>query len=145
MIKHTFKLTEAMVKKSCDQKTFERALEYINSVSSLKLRGDRISVKVYGSMPEPYRVNVCLNAKEWYKGECNCPAEFAPCKHLVATLLKYVFEGVEAVEPSFEESLKALDADALRQMILEFVKRKPELLDDPEDEFDEEYEEYDDY
>ena len=144
-MKETFKLTEAMVKESCKHKTFERALEYIDSVSSLKLRGDRISVKVYGSMPEPYRVNVCLNAKEWYKGECNCPTEFAPCKHVVATLLKYVFEGAESVEPSFEESLKALDAGTLRQMILEFVERKPELLDDPEEEFDDEYEECDDY
>lgn len=140
-----FKLTEAMVKKCCNQKTFERALEYIDSVSSLKVRGDRISVKVYGSMPRPYRVNICLNAKEWYRGACDCPAEFAPCKHVVATLLKYVFEGAKSVEPSFEEILKTLEADALRQMILEFVERKPELLDDPEEEFDEEYEEYDDY
>lgn len=145
MFKNAFNLTEAMVKKSCDQKTFDRALEYIDSVSHLKLRGDHISVKVYGNMPKPYRVNIHMNAKDWHKGSCNCPVEFAPCKHIVATLLKYVFEGVESVEPSFEESLKTLDADVLRKMILEFVERNPELLDDPQEEFDEEYEEYDDY
>jgi len=106
MIKNTFNLTEAMIKKFCSQKTFERALEYIDSVDTLKLRGDCISVKVYGSMPSPYRVNVCINANEWYRGQSplNLPMSVPLSNHFVEGMRKiYELEPFIKMESSLAD------------------------------------------
>jgi len=148
--KNPFKLTEPLIKKSCDAKTFGRGEEYIDAVSTLTLRGDEISVKVYGSMPRPYRVKISFNQKDWKYGDCNCPADYRPCKHIIAVLLKIVREGVDSIEPTFEDSLKLLEADALRNLLVTLVEKKPDLIDDiqailtgdpkDEDELDADYE-----
>jgi uncharacterized Zn finger protein len=155
--KPLFKLTTAHIKKYCDEKTFKRAEDYISAVSTLRLRGDEISVKVYGSMPRPYRVMISFNQKNWKYGVCNCPAEFHPCKHIVAVLLKIVHEGFDSIEPALQDSLKLLEADALRNLIVTLVEKKPHLVDDiqailsnesedeDDDELDADYEEDDDY
>ena len=127
--KPIFELTEALIKKYCDGRTFSKGEDYIDAVSTLILRGDELSVEVYGSMYEPYRVNITLNEKNWKNGSCSCPAEFNPCKHLIATLLKIVREGIGSIEPAFEESLKSLDADALRTLLINIVEQNPELMD----------------
>jgi len=125
-----FELTEALIKKYCCEKIYERGKDYISDVSTLILRGDELSVKVHGSMCEPYRVNITLTKKNWKKGFCSCPSEIYPCKHLVATLLKIVRKGIDFIEPTFEESLKSLDADTLRALLIHIVEENPELIDD---------------
>lgn len=127
--KPLFELTETLIKKYCNEKTFSKGEDYIDAVSTL-LRGDELSVKVHGSMCEPYRVNITLNEKNWKNGSCSCPSENYPCKHLVATLLKIVREGIDSIEPPFEESLKSLDADTLRTLLINIVEQNPELIDD---------------
>lgn len=128
--KPLFELTENLIKKYCDGKTFIRGEDYIDAVSTLTLRGDELSVKVHGSMYEPYRVHITFNENSWKNGSCSCPSENYPCKHLVATLLKIVREGIDSIEPAFEESLKSLDADALRTLLTNLVEQNPELMDD---------------
>src|SRR5947199_150951 len=102
-LKPLFELTETLIKKYCDGKTFNKGEDYIDAVSTLTLRGDELSVKVHGSMYEPYHVNITFNEKNWKNGSCSCPSEIYPCKHLVATLLKIVREGLDSIEPAFEE------------------------------------------
>lgn len=128
--KPLFELTETLIKKYCDGKTFGRGEDYIDAVSTLTLRGDKLSVNVYGSTDEPYRVNITLNKYRWKNGSCSCPSENYPCKHLVATLLKIVREGIDSIEPAFEENLKSLDADTLRALLINIVEQNPELMDD---------------
>lgn len=128
--KPLFELTETLIKKYCDKKTFDKGEDYIDAVSNLTFRGDELSVKVYGSMDEPYRVNITFNEKNWKEGFCDCPADDYPCKHLVATLLKIVREGFDSIEPAFEESLKSLDAKTLRILLNNIIKQNPDLMDD---------------
>jgi len=128
--KPLFELTETLIKKYCDGKTFGRGEEYIDAVSTLTLRGNELCVKVHGTQDEPYRVNITFSEKNWKNGSCSCPSENYPCKHLVATLLKIVHEGFDSVEPTFKESLKSLDADALRTLLTNIVEKNPELMDD---------------
>lgn len=125
-----FKPTESLIKKYCDGKTFIRGEDYIDVVSTLTLRGDKLSVEVFGNANDPYRVNITLNERNWNKGDCNCPAEFRPCKHIVATLLKVVREGIDFIEPPFEHTLQSLDADALRALLITMVEQKPDLIED---------------
>lgn len=134
----TLKLTNAMIKQYCSPKIFERAQDYLDAISAMKMRGDEVSVKVYGNDIKPYRVTINLNQNDWKRGFCTCPSDYYPCKHIVAVLLKFVREGVSVKEPCFEDYLMTLDVSALRLMLLEFVERKPELLDDPEE--DDEFE-----
>jgi uncharacterized Zn finger protein len=131
-LKPLFELTEARIKKYSDAKSFTRGEDYIGAVSSLTLRGEKIHVNVYGSMEEPYRVNITFNEKNWKNGSCSCPSEYYPCKHIVATLLKVVREGVDSIEPPFEESLKLLDADALRKILMSIIEDNPDLMDEIE-------------
>jgi uncharacterized Zn finger protein len=153
-----FKLTEALIKKCCSEKIFTRGEEYIDLVSTLVLRGDEISVKVYGSMPRPYRVRITFNERNWKNGRCDCPAGFRPCKHIIAVLLKIFHEGVDIIEPRFQDSLKCLEADELRNLLLALVEKKPHLIDDIQailsgetidedelDEYDEDQSEWDFY
>jgi uncharacterized Zn finger protein len=94
------------------------------------MMGDKVSVNVFGSEPEPYRVTIHLNGKEWKYGHCTCPAELHPCKHIVATLLKYVRDGVDSIDPPFKESVKNIDAQTLRLLLVNLVDQDPDLLDD---------------
>lgn len=127
--KPLFELTESLIRKYCDQKTFNRGEEYIDAVSTLTLRGNEISVKVYGSMCKPYRVKITFDKKNWKNGYCSCPAEFHPCKHIVATLLKIVREGIDSFEPPFEQTLESLDAGVLRNLLIILVEQNPNLID----------------
>lgn len=126
--KPLFELTEFLIKKYCDGKTFSKGEDYIDSVSTLTLRGDKLSAKVQGS--EPYHVNISLNEKNWKNGHCSCPAEFHPCKHIIAILLKIVREGIDSIEPAFEQTLQSLDADSLRAILINLVEQNPDLVDD---------------
>lgn len=128
--KPLFELTEPLIRKFCDGKTFSKGEDYLDAVSSLTIRGNELSVKVYGSMCEPYRVKITLNEKNWKNGYCSCPAEFHPCKHIVATLLKLVREGIDSIEPPFEQTLQSLDAEALRNLLINLVEQNPDLIDD---------------
>lgn len=125
-----FELSENLIKKYCDLKTFCRGEGYIDAVSTLILRGEELCVRVYGSMEEPYRVNITFNEKNWKRGSCSCPSDNYPCKHIVATLLKIAREGLEFIEPAFKESLQSMDAEALRALLLNIIAENPELMDD---------------
>ena len=45
-------------------------------------------------------------------------------------MLKIVREGVDSIEPAFEETLQLLEADSLRGLLVTLVEKKPDLIDD---------------
>ncbi len=123
-LKPLFKITEPLIKKYCDEKTFKKGEEYIDAVGSLTCRGAELSVKVYGSANKPYRVEITFNKENWNKGYCNCPVEIPPCKHIVATLLKIAREGFDSIEPPFDQTLLNLDAKELRTLLPTLIPKK---------------------
>ncbi len=125
-----FKLNESMIKSCCGFNTLAKAEEYISAVYDLRLMGSTLYAKVQGSMPEPYQVKIVLKEEEWKEGNCSCPSDFIPCKHIIAVLLKFIREGIQNSESVLKEILQPLDADALRSMIFKLLEQHPHLLDD---------------
>ncbi len=73
-----------------DQGEIQKAKAYLNSISHLDIRPDKIIAEVKGTAPHPYRVEISFSAGK--AGElhieptCSCPMRWK-CKHSAAVLL----------------------------------------------------------
>ncbi len=126
----TFLLTEKLIRRYSGEKTFIKSEEYLSSISDLILRGNELTAKIQGNASIPYSVKITLTEQEWQQGECNCPSVTYPCKHLVATLLKIVRQGIEAVKPTADEVVSSLDNEVLKKTLLKIIRQNPDLIDD---------------
>ena len=79
--------TRADVRVLAGERTFERGLGYLGSVTELATSGARVTASVSGT--EDYRVVLTMIDADGVRGECDCPQgkEGFFCKHCVAVAL----------------------------------------------------------
>ncbi|EKS73417.1 SNF2-like protein [Burkholderia sp. SJ98] len=70
------------------QKTFGKALDYVNAVRDLGWTGEILRARVPGTQLQPYSVEISFR-EERPRGYCSCPVGYE-CKHVAATLLAYL-------------------------------------------------------
>jgi uncharacterized Zn finger protein len=96
-------------------------------------RGDVLLAEVQGSDYAPYRVHVTLGGTGVADAQCSCPygIEWSGwCKHITAVLLVAARDPDEIEEqPPIEARLAALNADALRRLLVRLVEAQPTLYD----------------
>lgn len=87
--------------------------------------GDIYTAKVYGSMDEPYEVNIFAD-KLGFDYDCTCPCEY-PCKHVYATMLaiddgeyveKELRPNIERNSYTIEELIEKVPAEELKTYLL---------------------------
>jgi len=73
-----------------DQHEIQKAKAYLNSISHLEIRPDKIAAQVKGTSPHPYFVEISFAADEvgnlQIEPVCSCPMRWK-CKHTAAVLL----------------------------------------------------------
>ncbi len=126
-------LTEEMIQELCDRRTFSKGEDYVDHVYDLKVLGSTLYASVQGSQPKPYKVRIELihaDNPSWEEATCSCPVEFFPCKHIVATLLKFVREGVIFLAPPLKEMIESLDEKRAKNLLLKVAERYPEVIEE---------------
>ena len=129
---------DALVREHTAETVFPRALELYEreQIGQRVRRGDVVDAAVWGSDVEPYRVRVEVADGGRGVGEvsCTCPYSFGGwCEHVGAVVLSLV-ERPRSVEvrPALAETLAALDADALRALVVALVADHLALADEVE-------------
>ena len=129
---------DTLVRERTTEKVFPRALDLYEREQIVQRvrRDDVVDAAVWGSDVEPYRVRVRVADGGRGVGEvtCTCPYSFEGwCKHVGAVVLSLV-EMPRSVEvrPALAETLAALDADALRALVLALADAHPALADEVE-------------
>ncbi|MXV60963.1 hypothetical protein GS429_02570 [Natronorubrum sp. JWXQ-INN-674] len=96
---------------------YDRGERYYNhgAVTDIERVDDRLRATVQGS--RPYTVEVTLSNGSYMEGQCSCPDDAVPCKHIVAAVL--ASGDVEAVGEgrSIEEVLETATPDELRAFL----------------------------
>lgn len=127
------KLTETAVRQLATDQSFSRGRAYYANgyVLSLLRRGDTLYAEVEGSHYEPYEVTVTFDDEGIEDTYCTCPYDWGGvCKHVVAVLLKAIYDGEEIEErPEAEALLADLDAAQLRSLLLKAIEFRPDVLD----------------
>jgi tetratricopeptide (TPR) repeat protein len=82
--------TEADLRAAAGDRSFERGIEYLDSVSNLEILGSKITASVSGT--DEYIVVLNLGGNAPVSGTCDCPygKEGFFCKHCVAVGLAYL-------------------------------------------------------
>ncbi len=110
----------------------ERGEDYyeMGSVLNVIRSGDRLFASVQGSELSPYRVCVRLEKGRPKIASCSCPYDWGRyCKHIVAVFLTYLRDPDEVKTTApLEERLASLDADELRDLVMNFIEWNPKLL-----------------
>ncbi|WP_193788171.1 SWIM zinc finger family protein [Natrinema limicola] len=88
-------------------------------MTELEYVDDTLQATVPGS--RPYDVQVILSQGSYVSGQCRCPDETVPCKHIVAAVL--ASGDVEAVgsNQSLDALLAAASAEELRSILAEIA------------------------
>jgi uncharacterized Zn finger protein len=124
------RLTENDIQRWTDSGSYHRGYGYFQDGTILNPRRQNnvLKAQCWGSMPQPYHVQVTLDAQGGIaSGTCSCPVGYA-CKHTVALLLTWIHEPeafveAEAVEANLEKRTKA----ELIALILKMLDRDPDL------------------
>ena len=112
-------------------KVFAGGEEYEESgaIFQFALTPTGITARVHGNYGE-YTVTVSNDLRL----RCNCPYEGTVCKHMVAVLLHYLEGGYAEIGPvetgvpsALEQTLEAMPADALRELVLRLARDQPEV------------------
>jgi uncharacterized Zn finger protein len=122
---------ETAIRALASRESFERGRDYWRrgAVLDLVKRGDELTAVVEGSDVAPYQVTIRLHDGGIADMRCTCPYDWGgPCKHIVATLLKFA-DGPGAVteRPPLRERLQALERDALIDLISRRLATDPDL------------------
>ena len=100
---------------------YERGSRYYErgSVTELEYVDHTLQATVQGS--RPYDVQVTLSQGSYVSGQCSCPDDAVPCKHIVAAVL--ASGDIEAVggDQSLEALLAAASAEELRSILAEIA------------------------
>ncbi len=126
-------LTESFIRQHASADSYQRGREYRvqGAVVRLVRRGQQLQAEVEGSQVEPYTVQIAYDAGGIVEASCSCPYDWGGwCKHMVATLLAYVYDPAQIDErPSMETLLAGLDREQLQTLLLRLVEHQPELAD----------------
>ncbi|MBK9713721.1 MAG: SWIM zinc finger domain-containing protein [Kouleothrix sp.] len=126
-------LSEATIRAHVASESFSRGLAYYQqgAVGDLSLRGDALLAEVEGSEPAPYRVRVTIDQGGVVAASCTCPYDWGGwCKHIVAVLLKYVYEPEAIVRrPPLDQQLAGLERDQLQTLLLDLAAHEPDIAD----------------
>jgi uncharacterized Zn finger protein len=144
----TMAITDGIIRQNTTNQSYVRGMEYYRSgsVSYLVLRDSTLQSQVSGC-GKPYRVMLLLRGGNAVStARCTCPySQEGWCKHIVATLLKYVKEPYSIQHRStLEEMLTSLNLAQALGVIRDMVGSQPELIQlvdrrvSGEDEFEEE-------
>lgn len=100
---------------------YDRGTRYYErgSVMDIEYVDDSLQATVQGS--RPYDVRVTLSQGSYVSGQCSCPDDGVPCKHIVAAVL--ASGDVESVgdNQSLDSLLEATSAEELRTVLAEFA------------------------
>lgn len=123
-------VTEEFILTKVTEKSFERGEEYYDSgmVESVVRRGTRLFAEVLGSEEDPYHIGISFREGD-FDASCTCLYDWGGyCKHIVAALLTWIHDrDLVAVRAPIEDLLAKLDAESLRELVLEMVKTDPQL------------------
>ena len=89
------------------------------AVTDIERVDDHLQATVQGS--RPYDVQVTLSNGSYVEGDCSCPDDANPCKHIVAAVL--ASGDVEPVgdDRSLEDALESASAEDLRDLLRSFA------------------------
>lgn len=127
--------TEADIEQIAGPRSYERGLEYLDSVTDLDISSTKVSAIVYGSYR--YRVNLYVSDRG-LGGDCTCPhgQEGFFCKHCVAVGLATLslgddlprhVEARQAQELTLRKWLESLSKEQLLAEFIELIDEAPEL------------------
>lgn len=129
-------LTEAMIDAlDLAPGIYERGRAYDKQGLVLRVtqRGDTLLAEVEGSDIDPYAVYVRLGAKGITETACSCPytEEWGGvCKHVVAVLLTALHRRERVAQRTpIAELVAGLDADRLRQLVVQLAEQVPTMAD----------------
>lgn len=96
---------------------YERGERYYNrgAVTEIDRVDDLVEATVQGS--QPYTVRVTLADGSYLKGQCSCPDDAVPCKHIVAAVLASGDITAIGRDHSLSDLLNAASADELRTLL----------------------------
>ena len=81
--------TERDIRRWFDDRTLSRARDYTDAIDHLTILPERITARVQGTEPSPYRVEIVIQRPNprsiTMESECSCPVGYN-CKHAAATL-----------------------------------------------------------
>src|SRR5262245_41054768 len=125
------RVTEAMIRRRIDERSFDRARPYARngSVTDRRRQGATLKANCQGTASRPYRVEVAFAGGDIRDAECSCPVgDGGYCKHVAAVLLTYRddpagFAEVESLDAALEKRGKA----ELIALIKQMVRRQPGL------------------
>lgn len=119
-------ISDSLIRQNSSADSFKRGDAYhrAGAVTDVVRRGMVLHGQVAGSQYTPYEVRVVWNQMGVESAYCDCPYDWGGwCKHVVALLLKFLYEPERVlVREPLEEQLAALDASALRQLLLTLVQ-----------------------
>ena len=112
--------------------SLQRGEEYyeMGAVLSIIKAGSRLFALVEGSRYSPYRLCIRMEKEHPKSASCSCPYDWGGyCKHIVAAFLTYARDPKAAATIApLEEILASLDANELRELMINLVERNPDLL-----------------
>ena len=124
-------LTVADVRNWTNDRYYERGEGYFHEdrIRRPRREGRTLRALCRGSQPNPYRVEISLDADGIAAGYCSCPiGDGGRCKHAVALLLTWVQQpgAFEAVAP-LADRLRDQSKETLITIIQRLVEREPSL------------------
>ena len=123
---------ETAIQDYVSKTSLQRGEDYyeMGAVLSVIKAGSRLFALVEGSRYSPYRLCIRMETDRPKSASCTCPYDWGGyCKHIVAAFLTYTRDpkAVVTIAP-LEEFLAPLDADELRELVINLVERDPDLL-----------------
>ena len=129
-------LSEATIRGHASDESYSRGASYFaqRAVGDLVLRGSTLSSDVEGGEVEPYRVRVTFDKAGVTMAICTCPYDWGGwCKHIVATLLKAIYEpGAIEERPPLDTLLADLDRSQLQTLLVDLANADPDTADEIE-------------
>ena len=124
-------LTDADVRAWTAERFYERGRRYFDEgrLQHPRRAGSTLKVECVGSQPQPYRVEVRLDAEGITSARCSCPmGEGGRCKHVVALLLAWVHDASTFTETAaLADALHKHDKGQLVALIEQMIDRHPDL------------------
>lgn len=135
----TIKLTEELIHEQANDRSYERGREYYlagaiySPIWQTTPGGIALTSRCTGSGGH-YSLRAELDENGIISTSCTCPYDGGgDCKHIVALLLKYLYQPEKFSEQkSVADLLSGLDKESLIAIISRLVKRDPDLYDELE-------------
>lgn len=104
-----------------DPGRYDRGERYYEqgSVTEIERVDDHLQATVQGS--RPYDVQVTLSNGSYVEGECSCPDDATPCKHIVAAVLASGDVKPIGDDRSLEDALESASTEDLRDLLRSFA------------------------